>query len=596
MADALNRQYTFRDAHRPTFLSGEYTLTSTLKVSVDHAEKIPGKPEQVKFWIAGERFSLAPADIQAVYPPEGSRGSYEEILPHIALARDTLPWERVANAQKAPWLALLLLNETETAQYKLQTIPLSQYLKKIHAESTFVPEPGQEKTDQIQVQVIELPASDIENLLPNANELPLLCHVRAGEGDGKLFDSVAMVVGKRLPSHGRNTVHLVSLENRYNSTGFNTAGQTSCTLISLKSWTFTCEAKDHPATESLDGLFKRLNADWLQLPSTLNVSAQAYSSQGFVPLPHRFRSGESGASWYSGALIPNQRRLAASDKLKFPARAADELLWYHEEVGMLNVTYAAAWELGRLLVMQNRRIFASLHAWRHRQIGQAYAAAAAAKNGPGCHLPQVQQACPCAETKPPEELTNWINSLRRLQGIPFRYLVADERLLPAESIRFFQVDPQWTNALVDGALSVARIPTEQNESCRSAEQDLLKTNLPPKLTGFLLRSAAVAEWSGLQVIATGANAPSLPLYQQVRQLSPSIMLCLFEGEFTTLTIQQPPATLHLSVESQTKNSSFWKDSTKKILNLAALNVTSASMLATTLLHHQQKLQVSVRWQ
>ena len=43
--------------------------------------------------------------------------------------------------------------------------------------------------------------------------------------------------------------------------------------------------------------------------------------------------------------------------------------------------------------------------------------------------------------------------------VPFGHLVADPALLPPESIRFFHVDRGWTDALVEGALSVGTVTT-----------------------------------------------------------------------------------------------------------------------------------------
>jgi hypothetical protein len=43
------------------------------------------------------------------------------------------------------------------------------------------------------------------------------------------------------------------------------------------------------------------------------------------------------------------------------------------------------------------------------------------------------------------------------KGVPLFYLAADERMLPAESIRFFHVDQSWLTALIDGALSIGRV-------------------------------------------------------------------------------------------------------------------------------------------
>ena len=52
-------------------------------------------------------------------------------------------------------------------------------------------------------------------------------------------------------------------------------------------------------------------------------------------------------------------------------------------------------------------------------------------------------------------MSAWLAGLQTLAGVPFAYLVPDARMLPPESIRFFAVDPNWTTALTDGALSLA---------------------------------------------------------------------------------------------------------------------------------------------
>src|SRR5262245_65190279 len=59
----------------------------------------------------------------------------------------------------------------------------------------------------------------------------------------------------------------------------------------------------------------------------------------------------------------------------------------------------------------------------------------------------------------PGELRRFLARLRLLHGVPFSYLVPDADLLPIESIRFFYVDRAWTDALVQGVLSVGTITT-----------------------------------------------------------------------------------------------------------------------------------------
>src|SRR3954447_18760906 len=54
----------------------------------------------------------------------------------------------------------------------------------------------------------------------------------------------------------------------------------------------------------------------------------------------------------------------------------------------------------------------------------------------------------------PDSAGRWLARLCLLGGLPFDHLVPDARMLPPESMRFFFVDQNWLDALVDGALSI----------------------------------------------------------------------------------------------------------------------------------------------
>ena len=58
--------------------------------------------------------------------------------------------------------------------------------------------------------------------------------------------------------------------------------------------------------------------------------------------------------------------------------------------------------------------------------------------------------------EPPATVTAFLGRLTLLHGVPFPYLVPDARLLPAESLKIFLIDPRWLDALVGGALGVGR--------------------------------------------------------------------------------------------------------------------------------------------
>src|SRR5262249_16366371 len=302
--------YKLSDARRPSLESGSYELEVSWNVKIDgEPEQLGGRqrqgPEKMEgtkkftFNVAGERFWLNPKEIDSVYPPEASSGDYSRDLAHIALSRDTLPWERTAKTgSNAPWLALLLFNQDEADKCPLKTITLQEYKTRLAAY--FPPVPVEDLAGQEDkfVTVIELPRDFPGGVLPTLKELSTLCHARVTE-DGDKVNSVAVVVSKRLPSPGRNTAHLVMLEKRFTGDNFPIpTNPTEGLLISLKSWTFTSQnATDEDANATLS----QLRPGWLKLTRT-NGTATNYEKAGLVPLPHRFRSGQSGASWYAGPL------------------------------------------------------------------------------------------------------------------------------------------------------------------------------------------------------------------------------------------------------------------------------------------------------
>ncbi len=61
----------------------------------------------------------------------------------------------------------------------------------------------------------------------------------------------------------------------------------------------------------------------------------------------------------------------------------------------------------------------------------------------------------------PPYMESFLAHLRLLVGVPFEYLVPDDRMLPPESIRFFYLDRSWTDRVVDGAVAVGQIGSRE---------------------------------------------------------------------------------------------------------------------------------------
>lgn len=164
----------------------------------------------------------------------------------------------------------------------------------------------------------------------------------------------------------------------------------------------------------------------------------------------------------------------------------------------------------------------------------------------------------------PDSVVDWMARLRLLCNVPFAYLVPDHRLLPTESIRFFYVNRNWTDAAIDGALSVGAVTTKDRAQLQSlhaavrAALDRQERRIwagdagatpmdgPAEVvTGFLLRSRAVSGWPGLHVRASH-DGRQLQLLRMER-LAPAVLLVLLDGIPDRVVIEEPRAGVQFGV-------------------------------------------------
>ena len=178
-------------------------------------------------------------------------------------------------------------------------------------------------------------------------------------------------------------------------------------------------------------------------------------------------------------------------------------------------------------------------------------------------------------------ITEWLARLYLLKGVPFEYLVPDARLLPRESVRFFYVDQNWLDTLLDGALSIG-IQTSVDSTFQTLMFDVIRdsvrelvqtvrdrllgiatTTTPTpgdagdgSMAGLLVRSAVVSGWPGLEVKAAstigdegGANPIKL---LRMDHLSSDVLLCLFPQLPAWVAIDEPHEGLHFGLESDQK--------------------------------------------
>jgi hypothetical protein len=622
------RLVKFIQYEEPGLQAGEYTITVTQETNQKSDSSFVA---QRQFAVAGERFSIDPGEIAAVYPPDRAVGELSGVLPHVLFNRRTLPWERasVTAERAAPWLAVLLFDDghepTPQRRRAEELVPLGQKITVAGSSVTgegalpagIVSYPainpldyGEAPTDP--VMTIDVDRAAFSAIAPAKADLPLLAHIRETDTVGvrdtaEESVSLAVVIGNRVPADGAvSHAFLVSLEHMESllpddegNAAPALAGAENVRLITYRWWSFTAgtggatfrallegvNAKPREQDEPLSSLqvpFSGAAPDPKQVeraqaaqaagsisPAQASLLVHNAFQLGYLPLAHRLRHGGETVSWYRGPLAP----LAVRAAVKTPVANPDEASRYDPQTGMFDVSYAAAWQLGRLLGLRSRAFATALCDWR-RSLPAATAARAeqaALEERLGGAFESIvrRRASRLAEAppEPPPLVRRWLARLALLHDVPFNYLVPDESMLPPESLRMFHLDRAWVDALLDGAFGIGRstqgehrLDAEHAETLRAAVAAELTAVRPnpervdpdpeeTEVTGFLLRSAAVAGWPDAAAEAY-EDAERLNPLRRLRsaRLGHDVWLCLFAGVADTVAIHEPPGQLHCGVE------------------------------------------------
>ena len=395
MADLERGLIQFFQACLPPLLPGEYRID--VEQTVREARPEPFRTG-LDFSVAGPRFALNPADVYSVYPPANQAGAYGNTLPHIVLIRRTLPWERTLDGSApdekhpCPWVALLVLSSSDFPTAELPKVGIRKVQELLHPGRS-IKGPALTTADLKEYEsvddlcnTIDLPASLFTSIVPTQADLPYLAHVRQVQTDKKETASLqtegcfSVVLANRFPETpdaGATAGHLavlVSLEGFQKHLHGESGAilEPVVRLAVLAHWRFSCQGQTTFKT-----LISQLDTGLLQLPPPMNTVAAEGSddvkhaySLGYTALPHRIRNGESTVSWYRGPLVPLfYRKLDVYRFLPCP----DAALRYHYDTGLLDVSYAAAWQLGRLLALQSPLFAQTMYRTRHHERQRVHA-------------------------------------------------------------------------------------------------------------------------------------------------------------------------------------------------------------------------------
>lgn len=431
----LLKKVVFIQHDLPGLAAGKYSLSLSQQIK-DKKGKVISEREmsnQYRFAVTGDRFRIVDPErtVYSVFPGDGASGNYTNVLPHAVFHKSTFPWIRTpqkAGSIAAPdtgtdaekdlptWLTVLLLDEDDAAAAQkaglnLQTEPvtasigdlfppklvpkstLGEHYSYFHqaASVTEALEPGQEVTDPI--HVLDIPLQLFWQIAPTVEDLKLMAHVRqvslenkatmAGISDvGEALGKFSIVFGNRLPQFNRRcNAFLVSLEGleAYLPTdgeggapqGTSLNPKANLRLAILRSWTFFSMDQAAKFTDQVLKLNAPDGDALLRLPYHGNhPQVGSAIRMGYAPMNHIVRTGEKTVSWYRGPLAPFP---IEQMRIKLPLASPDHGTLYDPTQGMLDISYSAAWTLGRQMALQDTTFSTSLYNWKRQNAQQVLA-------------------------------------------------------------------------------------------------------------------------------------------------------------------------------------------------------------------------------
>ncbi|KAI1092450.1 hypothetical protein F5B19DRAFT_492497 [Rostrohypoxylon terebratum] len=690
----------------PALVAGpkyEITATQTVKAPSNDPLLLVSKQD---FTVDAPQFSLPEGSIYSTYPPPAYPDDHR-ILPHVVLSDPHLPWERIGspstekipdNRNKVPWLVLLSFTQDElklqpgslgSLDFK-QTATLSikmtvgdlQQLSNVTTPSYKGVSDVTSKSGEFIFIKPDLFKSlfskfDSENnrvdaKTPYTQNYKFLSHVRkinttgmavAGTEDVGIFSVV--VSGRAGPMHNKSpanvAVHLLSIEG-VEDMEFPGPEKDFVSLCSLHSWNYTVMPPGMlNVFDTFTALGKTLNV--LRPPDEIINSLRGSDrvpnrvanrlQDGYSLVRYRLQTGEQTVALFRGPFTPSI--VPRFDQFDKCSNSGQDLQILDQQIGIMDITYSSAWQLGRVLAAGDQSFTAALSRFRsaihtaaikaskeeaiiqagtrqsfrsrtdvlgdlrgtvkkldqihlpqqkvgdgnngggneptHSRVpdGRWYRRPLGRKEYPRLGLNQdvvrdkyltfaIQAALELSmakdqngdksdevydETNSPVStdwmvILAWVMDRMFLAGVPAHYLLTDPSHLGPESLRFFHIDPNWVDALIDGALSLGNHQgtDKDRQAIKCAINryvEYLPSNQPhhPQIPtyGFYLRSDLVTMFPDLKVTTLpeppeGTRPERAPLLRH-EIVTDGVMLGLFDrvpgsDEFTGLKFTQPP--------------------------------------------------------
>jgi len=505
---------------RPALEQGDYTVTLKQKVTISTNDEFK---ETFKFKVNGYQYFIPEEEVHAQYPPRSSQADFSNYFPHIVLKQATFPWERSLKKlenNSFPWIALFLFSEDEL---KNKDVVISS--KELEAEGN--------KKEKINKTTVSIKKELFDILKPSGNLSSQLCYVRNNKKE-----QFSVVVANRLPEHKEGQpipyhAHLLSLEEKITGDVVE--------LTSLFSWGFKCEYNPNSTGHCLDllkSLTKHTYGGPNELKPTEGLSSDlsALLNQGYSPIKFTPQAKEQAVVWYRSPLSPGKVEHWKGANILTDSTSA--IINKGEKIN--DLTYALAFSLGQFHCINDLDFLENISSWKtykgrmslpYRK-QEMMSKILGFKSTSNDEILQEQRKI---------EIEKFLKTLINLEKVPLYYIIPHWKNLPETSINFFQIDYNWINYLLKGALYAGG----------SEEFSFQKLINKDGYSGFLLHSEIVSSYPDIVFEAYDDKNRLLLLRKSI--LNNSTSLFLFEGTLKRIEVKITPGASHLAFNPNNNN-------------------------------------------
>ena len=355
------RPFKLADNYLPPLYDGEYTVDFTQNISSPESEKLEVNK---KFHVTLNTETLPDNEVFNIYPAKNQQGKFATDLPYMIFNNPAYPWGKDLGKDDEtqypiPWLALIVVTENEVANEK--DIPYSE-LENEKADKTFFP---YKKNDYSpcrandNVHLLTVSKEVFKNIIPTKSERVWLTHYKqvdlsaSDDTTTQLDGCFSAIIANRFPQYEgghklKNSVHLIAAD-LYDD-GIPLYAE-YVEMVSLYHWNIYCD------DESEDKSFRAY---------ITGLDNNSRSVTDSCLKPHYLRTGEKTYSYYHSPIM-SEKNLRAEKLNGEDKYTSDGRLIYNKETGIFDVSYSAAFNLGKLVTLSHIPEAQKITLWRKQQ-------------------------------------------------------------------------------------------------------------------------------------------------------------------------------------------------------------------------------------